>query len=944
MTIGFFSRAVLGLMLAACASAGLAQSSGLAPQVNFQALTPDQQAQLQSLTPDQQAKLKARLMGASTGMNVVTSPSAAPMTKNAVPLPTYSGQNISPANAANPASLLPPKPGAQAVDAVPLQADAPPQQVAKVDKPEETEFQRFVFSATGQTLRLYGYELFADAGRFNSAQSAAVPSSYVLGPGDELVVQVNGLVEVADSFVIDRDGRILLPKVGPVHLAGVALRDAERVLSAHIGRVYRNFTVTATMGRLRSVEVFVVGQASKPGKYVVSSLSSLINALFETGGPGLNGSLRAIELRRGGKTVSTVDLYAFLSQGDNKGDLPLVTGDIIFIPPARARVAVMGSVNVAAVYEINKGETIGQLLALTGGLPTLAAPQRAQLERVDQSRSVARYVEDFALDVKGQSLALQAGDMVTVFPISPQIAGVVTLQGNVANPMRYNWRPGMRVADVLTDRQMLIPVSYWQQINQGATDPNYSRPEVNLDYATIHWLDPVALRTRVIAFNLGKAIARDPVENLELHSGDIVTVYAPKDPGMETEGSVALVGDIVGGTKRFVWREGFTVKDIIPSAKWLIESTNYWQRGGSQDCQVSVASGGNLPLGCPPTNAASAAGSLTEFVRPSAIARATFNEINWSYAQVRRRNPATLKTETLTFNLGRAVLHGGSEDNIRLEPGDTIALFSVAVVPVPVEVRTQMVTLSGEVATPGRYQLRAGETLPELIRRAGGLTANAYLFGTSVVRDSVRVQQQENLDRTVKKMQDNLESQAAALTQNASDAEKAATAQAQMAAQKELLGRIQGLKASGRIALDLDSDKPVLPDLILEGGDIVAVPQRPGFVGVFGEVQAETSIIHRPSMTMAEYVQKAGLTRDADADNILLIRADGTVQSNASRFTSVVGHSLNSKRLMPGDTVYVPSVVDRRTAYSLFIQGAKDWTSILYQLGLGAVGFKTLRN
>jgi protein involved in polysaccharide export with SLBB domain len=896
-------RALLALVAVGVASACLGQTSGAGLQ-----------AQVQNLTPDQQTKLKARLSGAA--VSGMPTPVAAPMTKNAVPLPTYSGQNISPSNATNPASLLPSKPGNQAVDAVPPQADALLQQLAKVDKPEETEFQRFVFSATGQSLRLYGYELFADAGRFNSAQSAAVPASYVLGPGDELVVQVNGLVEVSDSFVIDRDGRILLPKVGPVHLAGVALRDAERVLSAHIGRVYRNFTVTATMGRLRSIEVFVVGQASKPGKHVVSSLSGLINALFETGGPGVNGSLRAIELRRGGKTVSTVDLYAFLSQGDNKGDLPLVTGDIIFIPPARARVAVMGSVNVAAVYEINKGETIGQLLALTGGLPTLAAPQRAQLERVDQSRSVARYVEDFALDAKGQSLALQAGDMVTVFPISPQIAGVVTLQGNVANPMRYNWRPGMRVADVLTDRQMLIPVSYWQQINQGATDPNYSRPEVNLDYATIHWLDPVALRTRVIAFNLGKAIARDPVENLELHSGDIVTVYAPKDPGMETEGSVALVGDIVGGTKRFVWREGFTVKDIIPSAKWLIESTNYWQRDS---------------LAADPTSQGNLRGGMV-------------NEINWSYAQIIRRNPVTLKSEAITFNLGAAVLEGRAEDNPRLQPGDKIGVFSVAEVPVPVEVRTQMVTLSGEFATPGRYQLRPGETLPDLIRRAGGLTANAYVFGTSLVRDSVRVQQQDNLDRTVKKMQDNLESQAAALIQNASDAEKAATAQAQMAAQKELLGRVQGLKASGRIALDLDSDKPVLPDVILEGGDIVAVPQRPGFVGVFGEVHAETSIIHRPSMTMADYIQKAGLTRDADADNILLIRADGTVQSNASRFTSVVGNSLNSKRLMPGDTVYVPSVVDRRTAYSLFIQGAKDWTSILYQLGLGAVGFKTLRN
>lgn len=850
-----------------------------------QTLTPAQQVQLQNLSPEQRAKLKVDLTpqampGAPLGLT-------APLTKRPPTVPANGRKPVAPtmgAPAADPAQ------GELAVE--------PP----KAEKLQETEFQRFVLGATGESLRLFGYELFADAGRFNPAQAAAVPPSYVLGPGDELAVQVNGLVEVSDSFVIDRDGRILLPKIGPVPLAGVALRDAERVLGTYIGRVFRNFTVTVTMGRLRSIEVFVVGQAGKPGKHVVSSLSGLINALFETGGPNSNGSLRAIELRRGGKTVSTVDMYAFLSQGDNRGDLPLVTGDIIFIPPARARVAVIGSVTAPAVYEINKGETIGQLLGLTGGLPTLAAPQKALLERVDQNRSVARYQEEFALDAKGQNLALQAGDMVTVFAISSQIADVVTLQGNVASPMRYNWRPGMRVADILSDRLSLIPGSYWERVNQGATDANYSRPEVNLDYATIHWLDPVALRTRVIAFNLGKAMARDPLENLELQSGDVITIYAPKEAGLETEGSVALVGDIVGGTKRFVWREGVTVKDIIPSVKWLVESTNYWQSD-----KVS-------------------------------------KEINWSYAQIVRRNPLTLKAETLTFNLGRAVLDGSADDNLRLEPGDKIALFSVAEIPVPIEIRTQMVTLSGEVAVPGKYQLRAGETLPDLIRRAGGLTSAAYPFGTSFVRESVRLQQQEQLDRSAKKIQAQVQSQASTLAQNASDAEKASTAMAQMAAQRELLSRVENLKASGRIALDLDPERPVLPALVLEGGDVITVVQRPGFVGVVGEVYSESSIIHRAGLTVGDYVQKVGLTRDADADNILLIRADGTIESNQARFISVTGSSLNGKKLMPGDTVYVPSLIDRRTAYSLFVQGAKDWTTILYQLGLGAVGFRTLRN
>jgi len=208
----------------------------------------------------------------------------------------------------------------------------------------------------------------------------------------------------------------------------------------------------------------------------------------------------------------------------------------------------------------------------------------------------------------------------------------------------------------------------------------------------------------------------------------------------------------------------------------------------------------------------------------------------------------------------------------------------------------------------------------------------------------VRQQQQEQLDRSVKKLQAQLQSQSSTLAQNAGDAEKDSTAVAQISAQKELLSRVENLKASGRIAMDLDPERPVLPALVLEGGDVITVVQRPGFVGVVGEVYSESSIIHRAGLTLGDYVQKVGLTRDADSDNILLIRADGTIESNQARFISVTGSSLNAKKLMPGDTVYVPSLVDRRTAYSLFVQGAKDWTTILYQLGLGAVGFKTLRN
>jgi protein involved in polysaccharide export with SLBB domain len=678
-------------------------------------------------------------------------------------------------------------------------------QVLVDPKAEETEFQRFVQNSTGQALRLYGYELFNKPGSFAPVQAAPVPAGYILGPGDELVVQINGLAELSENLVIDRDGRVLIPKVGPLSLAGVALNNAEKVLAAHIGKVYRNFTVSVTLGRLRSIELFVTGQARQPGKHLVSSLSSLINALFETGGPSSNGSLRAIELRRAGKKVASVDMYAFLAQGDNSADVQLQSGDIIFIPPAGARVALLGIVNTPAIYELRGNESIKQILAMSGGLPTLAAPQKAQLERLDASRDIARYVEDFALDAKGLALVLKAGDVLKVFQISPQIANVVTLRGSVASPMRYPYQPGMKISDLIPDVNVLIQGDY------------YTR------------------RNNMVQRETGKQISVDRVIN---------------------------------------------------SVKNLLE------------------------------------------------------EINWDYAVIERLDANEVRSSLIPFNLAKAIKEKDPANNLSLLPGDVVTIFSVTDLPVAAEKRSQYASISGEVVAPGVYQILPGETLPQIIKRVGGLTQGAFSFGMVFTRESTRLQQQENLNKSVRRLESDLNSQAISAGQNSSDPDKAAAMQAQLAGQKLLLARMKDLKASGRIALELDPMNPVLPPVHLEDGDQINVPAQPSFVGVFGEVFAESSFIHKPSNTVGDYLTKAGLTRDADTDNLLVIRADGTVEGNSNSFW---GTGLTSKKLNPGDSVFVPGVLDRRSAYSVFIQGFKDWTSILYQFGLSAAAIKTLR-
>jgi len=371
---------------------------------------------------------------------------------------------------------------------------------------------------------------------------------------------------------------------------------------------------------------------------------------------------------------------------------------------------------------------------------------------------------------------------------------VVTLQGHVAAPMRYNFKPGMKVSDLLADPRLLITTDYWQQINAG-NNPG-KLPVVNFDYATIKRLNPATLRTELLTFNLGKAIAQDPAANLSLQSGDIVTVYNSAD----------------------------------------------------------------------------------------------------------------------------------------------IAL--------PVEKRLQQVTLEGEVNIPGTYQLLPGETLPQLIRRAGGLTPNAFLYGATFTRESTRAQQQENLDKAVRRAEADLGNQSATLLQNQSQSAKdQSVIQAQMEQQKQQAARLRSLKASGRIALEVAPQAKQLPTLKLENGDRISIPTSPDFVGVQGEVMAENAFLYRPGETVGSYLERAGVTRDADLDNVMLIRANGSVESGRMQggLFSWMG-DITGRTVYPGDTVFVPAKVDRRTNYTRFIEGAKDWTSIFYQFGLGAAGLKTLRN
>jgi polysaccharide biosynthesis/export protein len=360
----------------------------------------------------------------------------------------------------------------------PRRADLPP--------PKPSEFQRFVEGSTGRLLPIFGADFFADAGEtFLSLDNVPVSADYTIGPGDEILIRAWGSIDVDYRSTVDRNGLLNLPKVGSFNVAGVKASDLERNLRGQIGRLFTNFELSVSLGQLRGLRVFIVGPAQRPGVVTLASQSTLLSAVVTAGGPAPNGSMRKVLLRRDGKLISELDVYDFLVQGDKSKDVQLTAGDVVVFQPVGPRVALTGALDKPAIYELKSAqEPLRDVLRYAGGAPVLANPHRVQLERIDPSQPLAaRFVETFRLDAAGQQKALRDGDVMTLLAISPQFANAVTLTGHVAQPLRYPYTPGMRIRDIIPDRDALITPDFYrrknllvQVVEDDDTDAQRTRP------------------------------------------------------------------------------------------------------------------------------------------------------------------------------------------------------------------------------------------------------------------------------------------------------------------------------------------------------------------------------------------------------------------------------------------------------------------------------------
>jgi protein involved in polysaccharide export with SLBB domain len=729
---------------------------------------------------------------------------------------------------------------------------------------QPSAFQRFIATSTGSLLPIFGASFFDQApSTFAPVTNVPVTADYVVGPEDEIRLRVWGQQDFDLSLTVDRNGAVYIPQVGSVAVAGLQFRQLADHLRLQLERVFRNFDLSVNMGRLRSVQVYVTGNVRHTGLYTVSSLSTMVNALFAAGGPSPQGSMRTVQLRRGGALVTELDLYRLLIGGDKTGDVRLQPEDVIYVPPVGAQVAVAGSLKNPAIYEVKDEKTVGEVIRLAGGLSPLANLERATIERI--RRGVSREVVDVRLDGGGMDVPVADGDLLQVAAVVPRFDDTVTLRGNVANPGRFAWKPGMRLRDVIPNKEALLSRDYWRLRNQAGNAPD------------------------------GK---------LQLWKGAIGDVPATTGDGDDTtEGyatGAAAANDAPLDRDYFVKRNLLATLTPEELAKIEIDAES-----ATRPRTTTVEN--DLP------------------------------NINWSYAVIERQNPTDLLTNLLPFDLGKLVIAGDDGQNLELLPGDVVTVFSQTDIRVPQMQQTRIVRLEGEFNAPGVYTVAPGETLGHLIERAGGLTAQAYLFGSEFLRESVRREQQERLDDYIANLEDEADAAAQDRLAGAVTAEETAQLATEISTQKKSARRLRRLRATGRIVLSLEpgsNDISRIAGLTLENGDRFVIPARPSVVNVLGEVYNSNSFIHVTDRRVKEYLElTGGVTRNADGDRMYVVRADGSVvpKQNVSGFEKMALH--------PGDSVVVPE----RLLKTTFLRELRSWAQVFSEFGLGVAAINVLR-
>ena len=709
----------------------------------------------------------------------------------------------------------------------------------------------------------YGRTLFSrDVSTFAPTDDAPVPESYRLGVGDQIVVQLFGKENDQLNLQIGRSGDISFPKLGSITLSGLTFEDARDLIKTRVEQQLIGVDAIVSMGRLRAINVFMAGEVAVPGAYSVSALTTVTQALFQAGGVTDIGSLRDIQVRRAGAVVATFDTYELLMKGDVSDDIRLQSGDVVFVPPYTGAIDVEGELKRPMVYELVGGETLGDVLAMAGSFTRDAYPSLSILIRQSDLLGLPQASNIDLSDNRQLSLTAQDGDTLVVPKVGNLVASSVVLRGAVTRPGSFGWVPGMRVSDLISDARR-----------------DLSR-DADLSMGMVVREKNVLLDIEVIAFDLASVIAgpntdSDPV----LEEFDEVLIFSLVNSGSNAASRQALLGPVIEKLSSQA-RQGQPLQAVSVSGAVRAPGTYPLLVNATVDTLIRAAGGLND----------------SAFLEAAELRRLTEGLDGQVTANYR------------DLNIGR----GRSERQIALSSRDHLTVREI-----PDWSPSDSIALEGEVKFPGLYRIRKGETLSNVIDRAGGFTDNASPESAVFTRTAVAALEAERASQFAQDIQTTFATRL--LTEE--------TMTQGMDEISQIVSSLQAIEGSGRLLIDLptamsgDSNA----DLEVVDGDRLVIPLVSNTVSVVGEVKRQRTHSFQGELTLEDYIDlSAGLTRRADESGIYIVKANGavvTLERNLWRFTGY------NSALAPGDTIVVPI----NTQYKDSLANWRDITQIIYQ-------------
>lgn len=671
-------------------------------------------------------------------------------------------------------------------------------------------------------LEPFGYSLFAGVpSTFAPATDIPVPPEYTIGPGDTIEVQLFGKENRLYSLVVRRDGTLNFPSLGPVSVTGLSFQELKQQMLDRVAKNMLGTGAAISMGSLRSIRIFILGDANAPGSYTVSGLSTITNALYLSGGVSEIGSLRNVELRRAGKLIQKLDLYDLLIRGNTENDARLQSGDVIFIPPVGETVAVGGYVKRPAIYELKRNKTATEIIQLAGGLMYDAYPARARLERINDNWEREFISLDLTSEA-GLNAPMRAGDVLLVPPVLERYRGGVQLTGHLLRPGDFEWREGMRLTDLIPSLADL-------------------RPQADINYVLIRRETWPEKRIKALSANLAEAIANPASgENVLLEPRDVVTVF-----------------DL----------EADRAEEVTP----LLDALSL--QATADDPFEKVTIGGRVRA--PGVYPFERGMRVSDLIRAGAsLSEAAYN-ISAELSRFEVIGDSVRRTRVISIN-PESALAGDPAANILLEPYDWLQIREVQ------EWRDQLtVDVSGEVRFPGTYTFNPGDHLAQVIDRAGGLTDQSFPRGGIFLRTELREREEEQIRVLTQRIESDLASLALQASNEDASVQSAKTAGNALLA-KLRNTRAVGRLVIDLEAMLADPDDPA-HQVFLKDGDSLAIPDFSQDVTVLGEVQFPTSHLYIGGLKRDGYIDRSGgITVNAAKKQIYLVRANGAVFAGGS--------------------------------------------------------------